>query len=131
MGYLTSKPPSRELDSQIATEIFGLAISCDATTGIWTSWHPKVPTKRYHMPHYSTNLDHSSGVVHWLQDRKFFLDSGSFVRNDNEMVWRARFFRNPDHKPDHVEGLSLSHVICLAAIDCLDRYPDDFHTLPY
>lgn len=131
MGDLIPKTPSRDLDSYIATEIFGLAVARDENTGMWTSWHPKVPTRRYHMPHYSTVLEHSTGIVHWLQDRKFFLDSGTSMRNINEMIWRARFFRNPMKKPDFVEGLSLSHAICLAAIDCLEKYPKDLHTLPH
>jgi len=131
MGDLVSKLPGRDLDSFIAAEIFGLGVAYDKKEETWHSWHPRVPTKRYILPHYSSKVEHAMGVVHWLQDRKFFLDSGTSVRNINEMVWRARFFRNPDKKQDFVEGLTLAHVICLAAADCLLLYPEDIHTLPH
>lgn len=107
---------NRELDKEIATKIFKLAVIAKSDDFYITrlgdfSLKP--------VPKYSSDLDSAYLVLMNMRDRGFSYNVGSKIQN-NQLRWVASFHTDGSTPIFHEAG-SLSEAICLAALEAKGR----------
>ena len=117
--------PGRDLDVEVAKKILKLQVWFDHDKQEWLCYHPAQKEQVVVLPQYSTNSDHAYTIVHELQKHGFQCHVGSDMEHGGtgDIGFRSTFFKKTDKKVKAVYGKSLSHAICLAALQLLKREP--------
>jgi len=107
---------NRELDKEVATKIFKLAVIAKSDDFYITrlgdfSLKP--------VPKYSSDLDSAHLVLMNMRDGGFSYNVGSKIQN-NQLRWVASFHIDGSTPVFH-EASSLSEAICLAALEAKGR----------
>jgi hypothetical protein len=103
---------SRELDKEIATKIFKLAVVAQDNDFYISKIGNFALTP---VPNYSTDLDYAHLVLNSMRDQGLSYIVGSRIEG-YKLIWVASF--HPDGAiPVFSIGSSLSEAICLAALD--------------
>jgi hypothetical protein len=107
---------NRELDKEVATKIFKLAVVAKSDD-FYITRRGNFSLKP--VPKYSSDLDSAHVVLMAMRDKGFSYNVGSKIQN-NKLIWVASF--HPDGTaPIFHEAGSLSAAICLAALEAKSR----------
>ena len=107
---------NRELDKEIATKIFKLAVIAKSDDFYITRLND---FSLKPVPKYSSDLDSAYLVLMNMRDRGFSYNLGSKIQN-NQLRWVASFHIDGSTPIFHEAG-SLSEAICLAALEAKGR----------
>ena len=104
--------PGRELDSEIARILFQYLVIYDSNMNEYFLSSSDM-TKKWAVPKYSTNVQFSHLVIKKMGEFGFNYSVESRLDENVGLYWRASFHTDVI---DFINGKSLSHAICLAAL---------------